>query len=115
MTDIEVLERQMECVRRKAKINCTNCGSCDLLMDDGRILAAYSRALDALRAKQKAEKNEPPVRCKDCVNWRQGETMGGYLPGELERLGTCHWIRGAFMATDFCSKAKRHPPEREEP
>ena len=52
MTDIEVLERQMECVRRKAKINCTNCGSCDLLMDDSRILAAYSRAIDVLRAKK---------------------------------------------------------------
>lgn len=61
MTDIKVLEREMECVRRKAKINCTNCGSCDLRMDDSRILAAYSRAIDALRAQQ-----EPKSPCWVC-------------------------------------------------
>ena len=59
MTDIEVLEREIQCVQRKARINCTNCGSCDLLMDDERILAAYNNAIASLRGQQNAAKNEP--------------------------------------------------------
>ena len=59
MTDIEVLDREMRCVRRKAMVNCSNCGSCDLLTDDERILTAYANAIAALRSQQEAEKIEP--------------------------------------------------------
>lgn len=70
LTDIEVLEREMQCVQRKAQINCSNCGSCDLLMDDERILEAYANAIAALRNQQEAKKNEPepvPGMCCDCI------------------------------------------------
>ena len=44
MTDIEVLEREKQCVQRKTAINCSDCAHCDLLMDDAAILAAYDKA-----------------------------------------------------------------------
>ena len=37
MTDIEVLEREKQCVQRKTEINCSDCAHCDLLMDDAVI------------------------------------------------------------------------------
>ena len=52
MTDIEVLEREKQCVQRKTAINCSDCAHCDLLMDDAVILAAYDKAISALRAKR---------------------------------------------------------------
>lgn len=52
MTDIEVLEREKQCVQRKSTINCSDCAHCDLLMDDAVILAAYDKAISALRAQQ---------------------------------------------------------------
>lgn len=66
MTDIDVLLREIQCVERKSKINCTNCGSCDLLMDDAQILSTYSNAIAALQEKQWREqlwhdaKTDPP-------------------------------------------------------
>lgn len=52
MTDIEVLEREKQCVQRKTAINCSDCAHCDLLMDDAVILAAYDKAISALSAKR---------------------------------------------------------------
>ena len=74
----------------------------------------HKMAPEAFRAMQEAEKNEPPVRCEECIRWTPIDAMGGYAQGELERLGKCTFIRGVFMATDFCSRAKRHQPMKEE-
>ena len=52
MTEIEVLEREKQCVQRKAAINCSDCAKCDLLMDDAVILAAYERAINAIRQQE---------------------------------------------------------------
>lgn len=52
MTDIEVLKREIECVRRKGKTNCCDCISCELLMDEETILAAYDHAISALRTRE---------------------------------------------------------------
>ena len=41
MTDIEVLEREKQCVQRKTAINCSDCAHCDLLMDDAAILVLH--------------------------------------------------------------------------
>lgn len=88
MTDIEVLEREMECVRRKAENNCDECGNCDLLMDDRRILTAYARAISALRAKKK-----PKSPCAAC----------GY--------------GGKYLDAPPCTSCPAHPkePEKNEP
>lgn len=48
-TDVEVLQHEMECVRRKSATNCTDCFNCDLLMTDQRILSAYDNAIKALQ------------------------------------------------------------------
>ena len=58
MTDIEVLEREKQCVQRKTAINCSDCAHCDLLMDDAVILAAYDKAISALRAKRVQKVND---------------------------------------------------------
>lgn len=58
MTDIEVLEREKQCVQRKTAINCSDCAHCDLLMDDAAILAAYDKAISALRAKRVQKVND---------------------------------------------------------
>lgn len=49
LSDIQVLQREMECVERKSATNCTDCLNCDLLMTDERILTAYKNAIDALQ------------------------------------------------------------------
>ena len=58
MTDIEVLEREKQCVQRKTAINCSDCAHCDLLMDDAVILAAYDKAISALRVKRVQKVND---------------------------------------------------------
>ena len=50
LTDVEVLQREKECVKRKTATNCTDCLNCDLLMTDERILSAYDNAIKALQA-----------------------------------------------------------------
>ena len=49
LTDIQVLQREIECVKRKSATNCADCLNCDLLMTDQRILSAYANAIDALQ------------------------------------------------------------------
>lgn len=49
LSDIQVLQREIECVKRKSYTNCTDCFNCDLLMTDERILSAYANAIDALQ------------------------------------------------------------------
>ena len=57
MTDIEVLEREKQCVQRKGATNCSDCAHCDLLMDEAVILATYDRAISALRESVQAEQD----------------------------------------------------------
>lgn len=49
LSDIKVLQREIECVKRKSATNCSDCLNCDLLMADDRILSAYANAIDALK------------------------------------------------------------------
>ena len=49
LSDIQVLQREIECVKRKSATNCADCLNCDLLMTDERILSAYANAIDALQ------------------------------------------------------------------
>lgn len=49
LSDIQVLQREAECVKRKSALNCSDCLNCDLIMADERILTAYSNAIDALK------------------------------------------------------------------
>ena len=49
LSDIQVLQREIECVKRKSYTNCTDCFNCDLLMTDERILSAYANAIAALQ------------------------------------------------------------------
>ena len=59
LSDIQVLQREIECVKRKSYTNCTDCLNCDLLMKDERILSAYANAIDAL-------KNANGVTVREC-------------------------------------------------
>ena len=49
LSDIQVLQREIECVKRKSATNCADCLNCDLLMTDDRILSAYANAIAALQ------------------------------------------------------------------
>ena len=62
LSDIQVLQREIECVKRKSSTNCTDCLNCDLLMPDERILTAYKNAIDAL-------KNANGVTVQECGYW----------------------------------------------
>lgn len=62
LSDIQVLQREIECVKRKSSTNCTDCLNCDLLMPDERILTAYKNAIDALQ-------NEQGVTVQECGHW----------------------------------------------
>lgn len=79
MTDIEVLEREKQCVQRKTEINCSDCAHCDLLMDDAVILAAYDRAISALRAQQEREnpKHSSALKQRKNVLRMQSNIFGG--------------------------------------
>ena len=71
MTDIEVLEREKQCVQRKAATNCSDCAHCDLLMDEAVILAAYDRAISALRVRLAMEKKY--YQCENCGFWCESD------------------------------------------
>ena len=62
LSDIQVLQREIECVKRKSATNCSDCLNCDLLMTDERILSAYANAIDAL-------KNANGVTVQECGYW----------------------------------------------
>ena len=62
LSDIQVLQREIECVKRKSATNCADCLNCDLLMTDERILSAYANAIDAL-------KNANGVTVQECGYW----------------------------------------------
>lgn len=70
LSDIQVLQREIECVKRKSSTNCTDCLNCDLLMPDERILTAYKNAIDALQNKQgvTVQKHGYWVSLTDCAN-----------------------------------------------
>ena len=74
LSDVQVLQREMECVKRKSATNCTDCLNCDLLMTDERILTAYKNAIDALQ-------NARGVTVQECARpleeW--GEDYGDVL------------------------------------
>lgn len=70
LSDIQVLQREIECVKRKSSTNCTDCLNCDLLMPDERILTAYKNAIDALQNEQGVTVQEHGywVSLTDCAN-----------------------------------------------
>lgn len=70
LSDIQVLQREIECVKRKSSTNCTDCLNCDLLMPDERILTAYKNAIDALQNEQGVTVRERGywVSLTDCAN-----------------------------------------------
>lgn len=60
MTDIEIFENEISCIKRRASGRCNggvDCCKCDLLMDEKEIISAYERAILANKIidKQKAE------------------------------------------------------------
>ena len=85
MTDIEVLEREKQCVKRKAATNCSDCARCDLLMDDAIILAAYDRAISALRAQQQPN---APLTNADRIRAMSDEELAQWLCNKLD-CGIC--------------------------
>lgn len=94
LSDVEVLQREKECVRRKSATNCSDCLNCDLLMPDERIMTAYDNAIKALIPVDAVE----VVRCKDCKHHESG--VGGL----------CYWCSRYsqyFYGKDFCSYGER--------
>lgn len=70
LSDIQVLQREMECVKRKSVTNCTDCLNCDLLMTAERILTAYTNAIEALKNAHGVTVQERGywVSLTDCAN-----------------------------------------------
>lgn len=90
LSDIQVLQREIECVKRKSSTNCTDCLNCDLLMPDERILTAYKNAIDALQ-------NEQGVTVREWVDVkdRLPEESGMYIvtanDGHAQRVSFVQW------------------------
>lgn len=85
LSDIQVLQREIECVKRKSATNCTDCLNCDLLMTDERILTAYKNAIDAL-------KNANGVTVQECGHWvsyQSDEPYGCQDEKEWYRCSKC--------------------------
>lgn len=78
----------------------------------GALWVAYRRPVE--KDVVKTAGTEAFVHCKDCIHWQPTGSMGGNIPGIPEPLGTCKWIQGVFMASDFCSKAERREIKKEE-
>ena len=48
LTDKSVLMREIECICRKSRLNCSDCANCDLVLPDGEALQALVNAIIAL-------------------------------------------------------------------
>ena len=49
MTDTEIFQNEIACIKRRSAGECnggTDCNTCDLLMNEGDIIAAYTRAIN---------------------------------------------------------------------
>lgn len=114
MTDIEVLEREKQCVQRKGATNCSDCAHCDLLMDEAVILATYDRAISALRESVQAEQDGWLVVLPCKVG--DGRYMGNpkhrgdpYIPSESASISDPDQTGGADR---FCIRRGGGHPER---
>lgn len=98
LSDVEVLQREIQCVKRKSATNCTDCFHCDLLMTDEVILRALNNAIDAL---QDVDAKNKITRCKDCHHsreWDEEDTLLCYRD-EL----TVHVVK----KDAYCDKSQR--------
>lgn len=75
LSDIQVLQREIECVKRKSSTNCTDCLNCDLLMTDERILTSYKNAIDALQNEQGVTVQEWIPVTERLPDWREGKVL----------------------------------------
>ena len=96
LSDIQVLKREMECVKRKSATNCTDCLNCDLLMTDERILIAYKNAIDALRNAHGVTVQELALPEEEYYVLRNTET-GMYFRGK----GVNRWGKHFNQATIY--------------
>ena len=99
LSDIQVLQREIECVKRKSYTNCTDCFNCDLLMTDERILSAYANAIDALQ-----NANGVTVQEWISVTERLPEETGRYLTANKrgdDKIDVFDlWFDGGFWYID---------------
>ena len=97
LSDIQVLQREIECVKRKSATNCADCLNCDLLMTDERILSAYANAIDALQ-----NANGVTVQEWISVDDRLPQnfvSVLGYMTdaGEFPPVRECYTVGNAFF------------------
>lgn len=90
LSDIQVLQREIECVKRKSSTNCTDCFNCDLLMTDERILTAYKNAIDALQNEQGVTLQEW-VSVKDRLPEESGMYIVTANDGHAQRVSFVQW------------------------
>ena len=106
LSDILVLQREIECVKRKSATNCADCLNCDLLMTDERILSAYANAIDALQ-------NANGVTVQEWISVderlpKNFVSVLGYMTdaGEFPPVRECYTVGNAFF---FPSLGDVHP------
>lgn len=104
LSDIQVLQREMECVKRKSATNCTDCLNCDLLMTDERILTAYKNAIDALRNAHGITAQELDG-CEYCNAFTEEDINGFFLPT------TDPDCECAMVTIKFCPMCGRRLPQ----
>ena len=114
LSDIQVLQREIECVKRKSTTNCTDCLNCDLLMTDERILTAYTNAIDALENAQGVTLQEWISVDARLPDWRDGKVLvfTKYGFSICERTVNNRWQgQHANWITHWCRLPK--PPKGE--
>ena len=105
---VAVLKNEAECVRRQSGVGCNRkCESCDLVLSDSEVLAAYDAAIRALNQYGSQEENPaksvkaPALPPKEQFAWN-GEvfqTNGKYITEQ--QLG--HIMNGFKELTYVCS------------
>lgn len=101
MTDKEIFETEIKCIKRRSSGQCnggTDCGNCDLLMNEKDIIFAYERAIKAneIINRQHSEKEEMTahIKClkKECDEWHKAAELeaekAGKLRASLEKRGS---------------------------
>lgn len=121
LSDIQVLQREIECVKRKSATNCADCLNCDLLMTDERILSAYANAIDALQNANGVTVQELDG-CKYCKEYEDlpehfidGEPVGRVFDTCIQTNENGLWHIevpcGADIGIRFCPMCGRRLPQ----
>jgi len=94
---VELLEIEMECVRRNGCGECNRaCHICDLLQDDTELHEMYEEVIALMKAQELVEAN-CEHRCNKCKFYEGVHNVMGHAPCSL-------WKISGVMWNDYCSR-----------